>query len=102
MQRKAGELLVTLGYELQDLGPPGVFERLRTAVLVAKYWMVAAGRSVLRTSGLFHPTRVLEAITRRPPRLWRGQTKESGSSPLPSGVADATVESRDGRTREPV
>jgi hypothetical protein len=102
MQRKAGDLLVTLGYELQDLGPPSVLERLRTAVLAAKYWMVAAGRTVLKTSGLFHPTMVLEAISRRRSHLARGQTKASGLSPLPSGGADPTVESRDGRTREPV
>ena len=77
VQRVAGDLLPELGYQVEDQGRRSVAEVLRVAGLVVKYEVLTAGRWLLRATGLFHPTRLLETRRRGRPAA----TTASGVTP---------------------
>ncbi len=55
----AGDLLKDLGYDQVPAIAMGVTERLRYIRLRTKYAMVAGGRALLKSVGIFHPTWLL-------------------------------------------
>lgn len=64
VQTVAGDLLAALGYELASLGSMPITERLRLAGLWAKYTGIQAGRGALQAAGVFHPTSVLDRLSK--------------------------------------
>jgi hypothetical protein len=60
----AGDLLAAKGYEVAGLGRMSITERLRLAALWGKFTGIQAGRSALQAAGVFHPTSVLERLSR--------------------------------------
>lgn len=55
LQAVAGDLLHELSYELVDLGPMPLAERVRWGRLWTKYTVLQMGRRVLQAVGVFHP-----------------------------------------------
>jgi hypothetical protein len=78
--RVAGSLLHELGYPVEDLGSPRALERLRTLALGSKFGTVDAGRRLLRTVGVFHPTMLLGGRRSRGRRETKGGATISPSS----------------------
>jgi hypothetical protein len=54
-QRIAGDMLSDLGYEVVDLGPMSLMEKVRFAAFGIKYWTLQTGRRILQALGVFHP-----------------------------------------------
>ncbi len=67
IQRVTRELLVELGYPLEDLGREGLLELLRGAALKGKFEVENLGRSSLRAIGVANPSRMLLSLPRRRP-----------------------------------
>jgi hypothetical protein len=65
VQGVASDLLVELGYRLEDLGRPSPSERLRTASLHTKYVVVDRTRRTLAAAGVGNPTRLLRPLAKR-------------------------------------
>ena len=64
VQAVAGDLLAAKGYEVARLGRMSIPERLRLAALWGKFNSIQAGRSALQAAGVFHPTSVLERMSK--------------------------------------
>jgi hypothetical protein len=64
VQAVAGDLLAAVGYEVARLGRMSLTERLRLAALWGKFSGVQAGRSALQAAGVFHPTSVLDRLSK--------------------------------------
>jgi hypothetical protein len=55
----AGDLIEQLGYETPDLGSMGLAETSRFIGLRSKYILIDTGRSLLQSTGVFHPTSLI-------------------------------------------
>jgi len=82
VQRLVREWLPEFGYEVEDLGRPGVPERIRAACLRVKFEVVDLARWVLRGIGVFNPARLLLSLPRQRPRIGGSLDTTSGPRPL--------------------
>jgi Sulfotransferase family len=68
VQRLVHNWLPQFGYEVEDLGRPGVSERIRAAYLEAKFEVVNLARWALQRIDVFNPARLLLSLPRQRPR----------------------------------
>ena len=85
VERVAGSLLLELGYPARALEPPTILERLRAIALGSKYAVVVAGMRLLRTIGVFHPTRLLQGR----PRSHAGRETDDLSTVVPTSTSES-------------